>query len=57
MAEQPPTILDNTTIRSLAWADASVVVEDRKRGQQKAIIAGINGIVKAGEILTIMGPS
>ena len=34
-----------------------MAVEDRERGQEKTILENVNGIVWAGELLTIMGPS
>lgn len=56
-AEEQAIQLDNTTVRSLAWTNVTVAVEDRKRGQDKAIVVDVNGIVRAGQLLTIMGPS
>lgn len=49
--------LDNATVRSLAWKDVTVTVKDRQLGQGKAIVSSVDGIVQAGELLTIMGPS
>jgi hypothetical protein len=48
--------LTNDTIRTFGWEAASVSVKDRTTKQPKAILSGVNGLVKAGEMLAIMGP-
>ena len=49
--------LTNTNIRSFGWKGVSVTVKDRQSQQPKTILSDINGIVKAGELLALMGPS
>jgi len=47
----------NTHIRSFGWKNVTVMVKDRKSKQPKAILENINGTVKSGEMLALMGPS
>ncbi|KAJ1323031.1 ATP-binding cassette subfamily G (WHITE) member 2 [Microdochium nivale] len=49
--------LTNTYIRSFGWRGISVAVKDRESKRQKEILTEINGSVKAGELLALMGPS
>lgn len=49
--------LTNTNIRSFAWKGVTVTVKDRQSHQPKTILSDVNGIVKAGELLALMGPS
>ena len=49
--------LTNTNIRSFGWKGITVTVKDRQTQQPKNILSDINGIVKAGELLALMGPS
>jgi hypothetical protein len=49
--------LTNTNIRSFGWKGVTVTVKDRQSQQPKTILSDINGIVKAGELLALMGPS
>ncbi|KAH9827792.1 ABC transporter G family member 17 [Teratosphaeria destructans] len=49
--------LTNTNIRSFGWKGVTVSVKDRQSQQPKTILSDINGIVKAGELLALMGPS
>lgn len=49
--------LTNTNIRSFGWKGVSVTVKDRQSQQPKAILSDVHGIVKAGELLALMGPS
>lgn len=49
--------LTNTNIRSFAWKGVTVTVKDRQSQQPKTILSDVNGIVKAGELLALMGPS
>lgn len=55
--EDQPIQLGNTTVRSFAWTDVTVMVEDRKRGQKKTIVSSVDGIIQTGELLAVMGPS
>jgi hypothetical protein len=48
--------LSNTSVTSFAWENVTVTVKDRQTGQPKAILQESNGVVKAGEMLAIMGP-
>lgn len=49
--------LTNTNVRSFAWKGVTVTVKDRQSQQPKTILSDVNGIVKAGELLALMGPS
>ena len=49
--------LTNTNIRSFGWKGVTVTVKDRQSQQPKTILSDVNGIVKAGELLALMGPS
>lgn len=49
--------LTNHNIRSFLWRGVSVNVKDRQSREDKAILNNVNGIVYAGELMAIMGPS
>ena len=49
--------LTNTNIRSFGWKGVTVTVKDRQSQQPKTILSDVSGIVKAGELLALMGPS
>ena len=49
--------LTNNNIRSFGWRGVTVTVKDRQSQQPKTILSDVNGIVKAGELLALMGPS
>ncbi|KAM0723909.1 hypothetical protein Q7P37_000899 [Cladosporium fusiforme] len=49
--------LTNTNIRSFGWKGVTVTVKDRQTQQPKTILSDVNGIVKSGELLALMGPS
>lgn len=49
--------LTNTSVRSLSWNSITVTVKDRQYKQPKTILSDVNGIVKSGELLALMGPS
>jgi len=40
--------LQNTTVHSFTWQGVTVTVKDRKTGQPKVILDGIDGTVRAG---------
>ena len=46
----------NAAIQSFSWEDVTVTVKDRATKLPKEILSGVNGIVKAGEMLALMGP-
>jgi len=46
-----------STIESFTWKDVNVTVRDRRSRQPKMILKNISGVVKAGELLALMGPS
>ncbi len=50
-------LLRNRTIETIVWEDAGVTVKDRRTGKDKDILSSVHGMVKAGEMLAIMGPS
>lgn len=47
----------NKSIRSFLWTGVTVKVEDRRTKQQKAILSNVDGMVREGELMTVMGPS
>jgi ABC-type multidrug transport system ATPase subunit len=49
--------LTNETVYSFSWEDVTVTVKDRASKQPLDILAGVNGMVEAGEMLALMGPS
>jgi len=49
--------LTNTNVRSFGWKGVTVTVKDRQSKQPKTILSDVNGIVKSGELLALMGPS
>jgi len=48
--------LTNETVQSFSWDNVTVTVNDRATKQPLDILSGVNGIVKAGEVLALMGP-
>lgn len=42
--------LQNTTVKNFAWQNITVTVKDHKTKQPKALLRGVNGIVKAGTL-------
>ena len=51
------TRLENTGIRSFGWKGVTVKVNNRHSHAQKAILSDVTGIVKAGEMIAVLGPS
>ena len=49
--------LTNDNVRSYAWDNVSVIINDRQAKRPKQILQNVNGLVKAGELLALMGPS
>ncbi|KAH0354154.1 putative ABC transporter, partial [Aureobasidium melanogenum] len=49
--------LTNHNIRSFLWRGVSVTVKDRQTQLDKPILNNVSGIVKAGELMAVMGPS
>lgn len=49
--------LTNHNIRSFLWRGVSVSVTDRQTHQDKPILNNVSGIVYAGELMAVMGPS
>jgi hypothetical protein len=49
--------LENTTVSRLIWEGVTVSVRDRRSSKSKIILDKIGGVVEAGELLAIMGPS
>ncbi|KAI6778005.1 uncharacterized protein J7T54_007402 [Emericellopsis cladophorae] len=54
---QQDTTVANTVVSSFAWHDLHVQVKDRQTGAPKALLDNVSGVVRAGELLAIMGPS
>ena len=51
------TDLKNDMISGLVWEGVTVSVKQRRSSKSKIVLDNIGGIVKAGEILALMGPS
>ena len=49
--------LTNANVRSFGWKGVTVTVKDRQTRRSKVILSDVNGIVKSGELLALMGPS
>jgi hypothetical protein len=49
--------LTNHNIRSFLWRGVSVSVKDRQTHEDKPILNNVSGIVRAGELMAVMGPS
>lgn len=47
----------NSTVRSIAWQNLTVTVNDRTTGHDRDILHRASGVVKPGEMLALMGPS
>ena len=54
---QEDPLLKNDLVHNLSWTSVNVTVKDRGTKEPKAILSGVDGCVKAGEMLAIMGPS
>lgn len=48
--------LANNTVASYSWDNVTVTVKDRQTKSPKQILSSASGIVKAGELLALMGP-
>ncbi|KAF2858672.1 putative ABC transporter [Piedraia hortae CBS 480.64] len=49
--------LTNVDVNSFGWKAVTVTVKDRQSAQPKTILTDINGLVRSGELLALMGPS
>ena len=49
--------LENKTVKTFVWNGATVSVRDRRSNQSKDILSNVDGVVNAGDLLAIMGPS
>ncbi|KAF2861199.1 putative ABC transporter [Piedraia hortae CBS 480.64] len=49
--------LTNSDVRSFSWKAVTVTVKDRQSAQPKTILSDVNGLVRSGELLALMGPS
>ena len=49
--------LKNSTVGTVMWENTTVTVKDRQSKQPKDILSNVHGMVKAGELFAIMGPS
>jgi ABC-type multidrug transport system ATPase subunit len=47
----------NKSIRSFLWTGVSVNVKDRHSKKDKTILSNVDGMVKEGELMAVMGPS
>lgn len=48
--------LYNNMVNSFSWDGITVTVKDRTTGQPRQLLADVDGVVKAGEMLAMMGP-
>lgn len=49
--------LTSDSVRSFGWKGVTVTVKDRQTQQPKNILSDVNGFVRSGELLALMGPS
>lgn len=47
----------NRSVRSFLWTGVTVSVKDKHSKRDKNILSNIDGMVKAGEVMAVMGPS
>jgi hypothetical protein len=47
----------NESIRSFLWTGVTVNVKDRNSKKDKVILSNVDGMVKEGELMAVMGPS
>ena len=47
----------NHNVQTFAWSSINVTVQDRQNKKDKRILDNAAGLVKAGELLALMGPS
>jgi hypothetical protein len=48
--------LTNRTVQSFAWRRIHVTVKDRETKAPKSILTDVNGSIRPGELLALMGP-
>ncbi|PFH56705.1 hypothetical protein XA68_16120 [Ophiocordyceps unilateralis] len=49
--------LVNSTVRNIAWRGVTIAVKGRKGASRKNVVDNVEGIVEAGELCALMGPS
>jgi ABC-type multidrug transport system ATPase subunit len=47
----------NKGVRSFLWTGVTVNVKDRHSKEDKTILSNVDGMVKEGELMAVMGPS
>jgi ABC-type multidrug transport system ATPase subunit len=47
----------NKIVRSFLWTGVTVKVKHRQSKEKKTILSNIDGMVKEGELMAVMGPS
>jgi len=47
----------NRSVRSFLWTGVTVNVKDKHSKRDKTILSNIDGMVKEGELMAVMGPS
>jgi ABC-type multidrug transport system ATPase subunit len=47
----------NKSVRSFLWTGVTVNVKDRHSKKDKTILSHVDGMVKEGELMAVMGPS
>jgi ABC-type multidrug transport system ATPase subunit len=47
----------NESVRSFLWTGVTVNVKDRHSKEDKTILSNVDGMVKEGELMAVMGPS
>ena len=57
VGDDPAAIFKNDIVRTLVREGATVTVKDRRSKESKDILCHVKGVVEAGELLVITGPS
>ena len=57
MGDDEDSQLQNRTVKAFLWEGVKVSVKHRHSNEFKDILRDVNGVVAAGNLLAIMGPS
>lgn len=53
----PDKLFEKNSVGSFLWTGLNVKVKDRTSRNFKPILSGVNGMVKEGQVMAVMGPS